>query len=214
MRVVLADDAVLFRRGLAALLHDEGHEVVAEAGDPDTLMEAVARHAPDLACVDIRMPPTWTTEGLRAAVRIRAEHPAVAVLVLSQFVETAHAVTLLTASPQGVGYLLKDRVGAVDELTDAMARVSAGGTVIDPEVVSVLIDHKGRSGRLDYLTSRERSVLELMAEGLSNQAISERLFLAERTVETHITSIFTKLDIAGTVDGNRRVLAVLAFLRG
>jgi DNA-binding NarL/FixJ family response regulator len=213
MRLVLADDSTLFRRGLAALLGEAGHDVVAQSADAQSLLDSVAGLSPDVAVVDIRMPPTGTTEGLLAAIEIRERQPDVGVLVLSQYVETTHALKLLTASTSGVGYLLKDRVGEVTELFDALSRIAAGGTVIDPEVVTVLIRHKARTGRLERLTGRERDVLALMAEGRSNMAIARQLFLGTKTVETHVSSIFTKLDIAVGADDNRRVLAVLAYLR-
>ncbi|MGW6280749.1 response regulator transcription factor [Kribbella sp. NPDC055071] len=213
MRLILADDSTLFRRGLAALLHEAGHDIIAQHGDAESLLDSVAALDPDLAIVDIRMPPTGTTEGLLAAIQIRERQPQVGVLVLSQYVETTHAMKLVTASSSGVGYLLKDRVGEVAELTDALTRIAAGGTVIDPEVVTVLITHKHRAGLLQRLTTRERDVLTLMAEGRSNTAISRQLFLSPRTVETHVSNIFTKLDIVLGTDDNRRVLAVLTHLR-
>ncbi|WP_322770052.1 response regulator transcription factor [Frankia sp. Cr1] len=213
MRLILADDSALFRRGLAALLHEAGHEIIAQHGDAETLLDSVAALDPDLVIVDIRMPPTGTTEGLRAAIQIREHHPHIGVLILSQYVETAQAVKLLSASNSGVGYLLKDRVGEITELTDALARISGGGTVIDSEVVTVLMGHQHRTGLLQRLTDREREVLELMAEGRSNAAISHRLFLSARTVETHVTAIFLKLDISLDANDNRRILAVLTHLR-
>jgi DNA-binding NarL/FixJ family response regulator len=213
MRLILADDSTLFRRGLAALLGEYGHQVVAEHQDADTLLNSVAGLIPDIAIIDIRMPPTSTTEGLLAAIEIRERHPQVGVLVLSQYVETTHAMRLLRASNVGVGYLLKDRVGEVTELTDALTRIAAGGTVIDPELVTILLTHRFRAGLLSRLSDREREVLRLMAEGRSNAAISRQLFLSARTVETHVGNIFAKLDIALGTDDNRRVLAVLAHLR-
>jgi len=213
MRLVLADDSTLFRHGLAALLREFGHDIVAQTGDAESLLDAVAALDPDIAIVDIRMPPTRTTEGLVAAIEIRARQPHVGVLMLSQYVETTHALKLLTAGTSGVGYLLKDRVGETTELVDALARIAAGGTVVDSEVVTVLMAHKVRAGRLERLTRRELDVLALMAEGRSNLAISRRLFLGVKTVETHVGNIFSKLDIAVGPDDNRRVLAVLAYLR-
>jgi DNA-binding NarL/FixJ family response regulator len=213
MRLILADDSTLFRRGLAALLAEAGHDIVAQSGDAQTLLDSVAAHGPDIAVVDIRMPPTGTTEGLLATIDIRERQPGVGVLVLSQYVETTHAIRLLSSGAGRIGYLLKDRVGEVTELLDALNRIAAGGTVIDPEVVTVLMAGKERAGRLDQLTGRERDVLALMAEGRSNAAISRQLFLGARTVETHVGNIFTKLDIAIGTDDHRRVLAVLAFLR-
>jgi len=214
MRLVLADDSALFRQGLAALLSQAGHEVVAQIGNARSLLDSVAALRPDVAIIDIRMPPTGTTEGLEAAALIRARQPEVGVLVLSQYIETSHAVNLLISSRNGVGYLLKDHVGEVAELTDVLERISAGETAIDPEVVALLMAHRSRSGRLDRLTERERSVLELMAQGRSNLAISRQLFLGVKTVETHVGNIFAKLEITLGADDNRRVLAVLAHLRG
>jgi DNA-binding NarL/FixJ family response regulator len=214
IRVVLAEDAVLLREGIARLLADAGMEVVAKVGTADELIDAVGVHSPDVAVVDIRMPPTFVDEGLRAAERIRLEHPAtVAILVLSQYVETAFAMRLLSESRGGVGYLLKDRVGDPDELEDAIRRVARGGSVIDPAVVSELLLRRRAAGPLDELTEREREVLALMAEGRSNQAICERLFVAPKTVEAHVASIFSKLDLLPAPDDHRRVLAVLAYLR-
>lgn len=213
MRLILADDSTLFRRGLAALLAEAGHQVVAQHGDATGLLDSVAAQQPDIAIVDIRMPPTGTTEGLLAAIDIREREPNVGVLVLSQYVETTHAIRLLSASAAGVGYLLKDRVGEVTELVDALIRIASGGTVVDPEVVKILIGHKDRVGRLERLTNRERDVLALMAEGRSNAAISRDLFLGGKTVETYVSNIFSKLDIALAADDHRRVLAVLTYLR-
>jgi DNA-binding NarL/FixJ family response regulator len=213
VRLILADDSTLFRRGLAALLSEAGHEILAQHGTADGLLDSAAIHRPDVAIVDIRMPPTGTTEGLLAAIEIREREPEVGVLVLSQYVETTHAVRLLSANAGRVGYLLKDRVGEVTELLDALARVASGGTVIDPEVVRVLIGHTQRVGRLERLTNRERDVLALMAEGRSNTAISRHLFLGAKTVETYVSNIFTKLDIIPASDDHRRVLAVLTYLR-
>jgi DNA-binding NarL/FixJ family response regulator len=214
IRVALADDSVLLREGVARLLTDAGFTVVSQAGDGDELVRNVMADPPDVAIVDIRMPPTQTDEGLRAAHRIRAEHPEIGVLVLSQYVETDYAMDLISEGAAGLGYLLKDRVSNVQEFTDAVRRVGAGGSVIDPEVVSRLVGRARRASPLDALTEREREVLTLMAEGRSNQAISERMFLSPKTVEGHVRNIFTKLDLTDTHDDHRRVLAVLTYLRG
>jgi DNA-binding NarL/FixJ family response regulator len=204
---------VLLREGVARLLSDSGFEVVAQAGDGEELLAAVAASPPDVAIVDIRMPPTHTDEGLRAARRIRQEHPEVGVLVLSQYVETDYAMRLVGEGAAGLGYLLKDRVTNVQEFTDAVRRVARGGSVIDPEVVSRLVGRARQANPLDALTEREREVLALMAEGRSNQAISERMFLSPKTVEGHVRNIFAKLGLADTPDDHRRVLAVLTFLQ-
>ena len=213
-RLVLADDSVLVREGIARLLVDAGFEVVAQVGDADGLLRAVREDRPDLAIVDIRMPPTHTTEGLRAAEEIRAEHgSAVGILVLSHHVEPSFAVRLLADGAGGVGYLLKDRVNDVDDFVDAVRRVARGGSVIDPAVVAVLVGRRAKVP-LDDLTEREREVLALMAEGRSNQAIADRLTMATKTVEAHIANIFSKLELLPAADDHRRVLAVLAHLRG
>ena len=215
MRLVLADDSVLLREGMARLLSEAGFEVVAQVGNPSDLLAAVSEHLPDVAIVDIRMPPTHTDEGLRAASAIRAEHgTAVSVLVLSQYVETTFALRLVADGAGGVGYLLKDRVEDLDDFADAIRRIAHGGSVIDPEVVAQLVGRRRAALPLDDLTVREREVLALMAEGRSNQAICERLFLAPKTVEAHIASIFSKLELPPAPDDHRRVLAVLAHLRG
>ena len=213
MRVVIADDAVLFREGLARVLEGGGIEVAAQAGDAERLLALVRVDPPDAVVVDIRMPPTHTCEGLDAARRIRAEHAPVGVLVLSQYVEPHHAMQLLEDGAGGVGYLLKDRVADVGEVVEAVRRVANGGSVIDPEVVAQLVGRRRARDPLQELTGREREVLALMAEGRSNQAICQRLFLSPKTVETHVRSIFTRLDLPATPDDHRRVLAVLAFLR-
>jgi DNA-binding NarL/FixJ family response regulator len=210
VRVVLADDSVLFREGLARVLADNGFIVAEQAGDADELHAAVARETPDVT--DIRMPPTNTNEGLIAAQRIRAEYPGVGVLVLSQYVETRQAVKLLQNAPQRVGYLLKDRVSDITEFTDAVRRIARGGSVIDPEVVAQLLQ-RGGGGPLEALTGRERDILALMAQGRSNRAISERLFLSPKTVETHVGAIFSKLGLLPAADDHRRVLAVITYLR-
>jgi serine/threonine-protein kinase len=213
VRVALADDSVLFREGVARLLTEHGLEVVGQAGDGDALVSLVAALHPDVAIADVRMPPTFTVEGMAAAVRIRNEHPGTAVLVLSQYVETRQAVELFRQGARGVGYLLKDRVLDLGEFAGAVRRVGSGESVIDPDVVARLVGRSPEAGRLARLTDREREVLALMAEGRSNQAISERLFLSERTVETHVAAIFGKLDLLPAPDDHRRVLAVLQFLQ-
>jgi DNA-binding NarL/FixJ family response regulator len=213
VRVVIADDAVLFREGLARLLVEAGFDVTGQVGDATTLLEIVRAVPPDVAVVDIRMPPTHTTEGLVAAIRIRQEHPAVAVLVLSQFVETTYAVRLLGDGGGRVGYLLKDRVPDVAEFVDVVRRVGCGGSAVDPGVVARLIGRRRTPDPLAELTDREREVLALISEGRSNQAIRKRLFLSPKTVETHVSSIFTKLALPPTADDHRRVLAVLTYLR-
>jgi DNA-binding NarL/FixJ family response regulator/class 3 adenylate cyclase len=214
LRVVLADDSVLLREGIARLLSDSGFEVVGQSENPDDLMLKVRSYSPDVAIVDIRMPPTQTDEGLRAAQEIRENHPDVGVLVLSQYVEPAYAMELLAESAEGVGYLLKDRVSDVDEFAAAVRRVAEGGSALDPALVTQLVGRRRQHDPLDELTPREREVLELMAEGRSNQAIGERLFITPRAVEKHITSIFSKLRLPQASEDHRRVLAVLAFLRG
>ena len=213
MRVVIAEDAALMRAGLILLLEDRGHQVPAAVADGDALLAAVAEHRPDVAVVDIRMPPTHTDEGLRAAHRIRAEQPGTGVLVLSQYVEEAYALDLLSESTERTGYLLKDRVSDVDTFTDAVRRVANGGSALDPEVVALLLGRRRREDPLEALTAREREVLGLMAEGRSNAAIAEALVVTERAVEKHVTSIFSKLDLTPTTEDHRRVLAVLAYLR-
>ena len=213
LRVVVADDSVLLREGLCRLLEESGFDVVGQAGDAEDLMRKVGAHKPDVAVVDVRMPPTHTDEGLRAAHRIRAEQPATGVLVLSQYVEEAYALDLLSESTERTGYLLKDRVSDVDTFTDAVRRVANGGSALDPEVVALLLGRRRREDPLEALTPREREVLGLMAEGRSNNAIAEALVVTERAVEKHVTSIFSKLDLPPTVEDHRRVLAVLAYLR-
>ncbi len=212
MRIVIAEDLVLLREGLAALLADHGHEVVALVGDGPALLTAAAEHGPDLAIVDVRMPPTQLDEGLRAALELRRTHPAVAVLILSQYVEDRYASELLSGGSQGVGYLLKDRVADVREFVGAVRRVGAGGTAIDPEVVSQLLTRRRRVSVLDELTPREREVLGLMAEGHTNAAIAERLVVTGGAVEKHIGNVFMKLGLPQTDQHHRRVLAVLTYL--
>jgi DNA-binding NarL/FixJ family response regulator len=211
MRVVIAEDLVLLREGIAALLADHGHEVVAAVGDGDGLLDAMAEHAPDLAVVDVRMPPTQTDEGVRAAVEARRRRPGAAILILSQYVEERYASDLLSSGAVGVGYLLKDRVAEVQEFVAAAERVAAGGTVIDPEVVAQLLG-RGPDRPLDALTPREREVLGLMAEGQSNGAIVERLGISHSAVEKHVRKVFTKLGLPETEHHHRRVLAVLTYL--
>jgi DNA-binding NarL/FixJ family response regulator len=211
VRVVIAEDSALFREGLTRLLEDAGHQVVARVRDAEALLAAVAEYAPDLAVVDVRMPPTYDDEGMGAAAVIRERHPAVAVLVLSQHVETRHAVGL--ASSGGFGYLLKDRVLDVDDFLDAAQRVAGGGSALDPEVVATLVAPAGRKDPLAQLTPRELEVLGLMAEGRTNAGIARRLWLTERTVETHVRSILGKLGLPDSEDDHRRVLAALTYLR-
>jgi DNA-binding NarL/FixJ family response regulator len=211
---VLADDATFFRETLAAALRAESFEVVGQAGDVAGLLRLVEDTRPDLAIVDIRMPPTHTTEGLEAAERIRADHPDVGLLILSNAIETRHVLQLLRDAPEGIGYLLKDRVTDLADFLAAVRRVGAGGSVVDPEVVAVLLGRARRPGPLDELTERERSVLSLMAEGRSNLAIAERLGLTEKTVEGNVRVILSKLGLEPAVEDHRRVLAVLTFLRG
>ena len=213
MKVVLADDSVLLREGVARILQDAGFDVVGQAGNPDELMLKVRSYSPDVAVVDIRMPPTHSDEGLRAAKEIRERHPGVGVLVLSQYVEPEYAMDLLSESAEGVGYLLKDRVADVKEFAAAVRRVAEGGSALDPSVVSQLVGRRRGRDPLGDLTPREREVLELMAEGRSNSGIAERLVITERAVEKHVTSIFGKLRLASVPADHRRVLAVLAFLR-
>jgi DNA-binding NarL/FixJ family response regulator len=211
MRVVIADDNLLVRAGISALLRDSGVEVAAEANDADELLDAVDAHEPDVAIVDIRMPPTHTDEGLRAAHEIRARHPAMAIVVLSQHVEHGVAMRVLAEHPERLGYLLKDRVTDVDEFVGTLRRVVAGGMALDPLVMSRLLE-SDREGPLDALTARERDVLQLLAEGLSNPAIAERMGITLRSAEKYVSSIFAKLGLPDTGSEHRRVLAVLRFL--
>jgi DNA-binding NarL/FixJ family response regulator len=213
LRVVLADDSVLLREGIARLLEDAGMEIVAQSGTAEDVVRHVGLHKPDVALVDIRMPPTHTDEGLRAAQQIRERFPGVGVLVLSQYVEPAYAMELLAETAEGVGYLLKDRVSDVGEFAAAVQRVAGGGSALDPTIVQQLVGRRRREDPLAGLTPREREVLELMAEGKSNQAIAERLFVTMRAVEKHVTSIFSKLGLPASAEDHRRVLAVLAYLR-
>jgi DNA-binding NarL/FixJ family response regulator len=214
MRVVIADDAALIREGVAHLLMEHGLEVVDEVGDAEALLASVRDRRPDVALVDIRMPTTHTDEGLRAAREIRARYPETAVLVLSQHLEPAYALRLVEERPGGVGYLMKERVGRVEQLLDAVHRVAAGECVVDRAVVDELLERRRRVDPMAELTAREREILALMAEGRSNQGICRTLWLSPKTVETHIRSAFAKLGIRGAPEDNRRVLAVLAYLRG
>jgi DNA-binding NarL/FixJ family response regulator/class 3 adenylate cyclase len=213
LRVALADDSVLLREGIARLLAEADFEIVGQSDTADDLLLKVRSYAPDVAVVDIRMPPTQTDEGLRAAQEIRSNHPEVGVLVLSQHVEAAYAMELLAESAEGVGYLLKDRISDVDEFAAAVRRVAEGGSALDPTLVTQLVGRRRRHDPIEDLTPREREVLELMAEGRSNQAIAERLFITPRAVEKHITSLFGKLGLPPAPEDHRRVLAVLAFMR-
>jgi DNA-binding NarL/FixJ family response regulator len=212
MRIVIAEDAAVIRAGLAEVLADCGHEVAAAVGDADALVAAVAEHQPDAAVVDVRMPPGYSDEGLRAAISIRRDYPRVGILVFSQYVETRYAADLLAERAGGVGYLLKDRVANVAEFTDAIARVAAGGTALDPEVVAGLLNASRHTSALSTLTARERGILALMAEGRTNSAIAGRLRVSERAVEKHIGNIFGKLGLPRSDSDHRRVLAVLAYL--
>jgi DNA-binding NarL/FixJ family response regulator len=212
MRVVIAEDAALFREGLVRLLQDRGHQVCAAVADGDALLAAATRHRPDVAVVDIRMPPTHTDEGLHAALELRRRHPETGVLVLSQYIETRYAARLLEGNASGIGYLLKDRVADVAEFADALARVAAGGTALDPEVVSQLLAAGRHAHGLAALTPREDEVLSLMAEGRSNAGIAATLVISSGVVEKHVASIFAKLGLPPAEGDNRRVLAVLRFL--
>jgi DNA-binding NarL/FixJ family response regulator len=212
VRVVIAEDSVLMREGLSRVLADAGFEVAAAVGTGAELVNAIGWAKPDVAILDVRMPPTQTDEGARAASELRETHPEVGILLLSQIVEPRHALRLFSESPEGFGYLLKDRVLEIDDFVDAVRRVARGGTAMDPEVVKQLLGR--RQGPLADLSPREREVLALIAEGRSNQAVSRALFLSPKTVETHVKSIFTKLRLAPAADDHRRVLAVLAFLQG
>lgn len=213
IRTIVADDSVLLRDGIVRLLGDSGFDVVAAVGDADALLDAVTEHAPDLCVVDVRMPPTHTDEGLRAAIEIKQRYPETAVLVLSQYVEERYAGELLTGDVSGVGYLLKDRVIAVDDFLASLRRVAAGGSAVDAEVISQILGRSRRGGELDRLTPREREVLTLMAEGLSNAGIAERLVVSAGAVEKHISNVFMKLGLEPEDGAHRRVLAVLTYLR-
>jgi DNA-binding NarL/FixJ family response regulator len=213
MRVVIADDAALIREGVARLLTENGIEVVDQVGDADSLLRSVRDLRPDVALVDIRMPPTYTNEGLRAAREVRSRYPGTGVLVLSQYLEPDYAIQLVEAKPGRVGYLLKDRVGRVEQLLDAVQRVAAGECVVDRAVIDDLIARRDRVDPIEQLTPREREILALMAEGRSNQGICHTLWLSPKTIETHIRGAFAKLGIREAAEDNRRVLAVLTYLR-
>ncbi|WP_036434918.1 response regulator transcription factor [Mycobacterium sp. URHB0044] len=212
MRLVVAEDSVILRDGLAQLLVERDHDVVAKVGNADDLLDAVDAHRPDVAIIDIRMPPTFTDEGLVAAVRLRHTHPDVGVLVFSQWIEKRYAAELLAGRPSGVGYLLKDRVADIHEFIDALNRVAAGGTALDPEVVRQLMGSQRGANTLDRLTPREREVLALMAAGHSNSALASQLSVTERAVEKHVSSIFAKLELPPSQAHHRRVLAVVTYL--
>jgi DNA-binding NarL/FixJ family response regulator len=213
MRVIVGEDSVLFREGIVRVLDEAGFEVVAQVGDAEELMEEVSAHKPDVAIVDIRMPPTETDDGLRAAIEIRRRLPETGVVVLSQYLEEGYALDLIADTAEGTGYLLKDRVGDVERFADSVRRVGEGGSALDPEVVAHVLGRRRRDDPLAELTEREHEVLSLMAEGRSNQAIAEQLEVSERAVEKHVTRIFGKLGLMPAAEDHRRVLAVLAFLR-
>ena len=213
MRVVIADDSPLLREGIASFVRSEGIDVVAEASDADELLAAVDLHEPDVAIVDIRMPPTQTDEGIQAAHEIRRRHPGMGVVLLSHHVEVGVATQVLAEAPQRLGYLLKDRVSDPADFAGSLRRVAGGGTALDPEVVSGLLRNPGEDGPLQSLSPREREVLELVAEGRSNKAISERLVITQAAVQKHVSTIFNKLGLPAGVDDDRRILAVLAYLR-
>ena len=212
MRVVIADDSVLLREGTVRLLEDAGIEVVGRAGDADELLREVRAHKPDVAIVDIRMPPGYGSEGLQAAADIRRELPATGVLVLSQYLEEHYVMQLMSAGTEGVGYLLKERVADVERFVDAVRRVAEGGSVLDPQVVAEMVGRRNPEGPMATLTAREREVLAAVAEGMTNREIAGRMFLSERAVERHVTAIFDKLDLSAGGGGHRRVLAVRAYL--
>ena len=213
LRVAIAEDSVLLREGIARLLGEAGFEIVGQSSTADDLLLKVRSYSPDVAIVDIRMPPSHTDEGLRAAKTIREQHPDVGVLVLSEYLEPAYAMELIADNAEGVGYLLKQRVSELDEFASAVRRVAEGGSALDPAIVTQLVGRRRSDDPVATLTPREREVLELMAEGRSNQAVAERLVVTERAVEKHVTSIFGKLRLSATAEDHRRVLAVLAFLR-
>lgn len=212
MRILICEDSALLREGLVRLLEDAGHTVVAALPDAQELAESVAQTDPELCILDVRLPPSYTDEGIRAALALRSDHPALPVLVLSQYVEERYASELITGQAAALGYLLKDRVADIRDFLDAVERIGAGATVLDPEVVAQLLTRRARDERLARLTDRERTVLALIAEGKSNQAIAQTMFVTEASVEKHITSLFQKLDLEQDEHGNRRVLAVLVHL--
>ena len=212
MRILICEDSVLLREGIARLLSDAGHEMVAALSDTEGLDEAVAETSPELCILDVRLPPTYTDEGIRAALRIRSGHPELPLLVLSQYVEERYASELIAAQGGALGYLLKDRVADVAEFVDSVTRIAQGATVLDPEVVAQLLSRRTRDARMSSLTERERQVLALVAEGKSNQAIAGVLFLSEASIEKHITAIFQKLGLEADDQGNRRVLAAIAHI--
>lgn len=212
MRILICEDSVLLREGLVRLLDDAGHEVVASLADADQLDETVAATLPELCVLDVRLPPTFSDEGIRAAVRLRQAHPELPVVVLSQYVEERYAADLIAGGGGSLGYLLKDRVADVSEFLDTVSRIGGGATILDPEVVAQLLNRRARDERMQRLTERERSVLALIAEGKSNQAIAGTLFVSEASVEKHITAIFQKLGLEPDESGNRRVQAALAHL--
>ena len=212
LRVAIAEDTVLLREGIARLLEEAGFEIVGQSSTADDLLLKIRSYHPDVAIVDIRMPPTHTDEGLRAAKTIREQHPDVGVLVLSEYLEPAYAMEVISDNAEGVGYLLKQRVSELDEFAGAVRRVAEGGSALDPAIVTQLVGRRRSDDPISSLTPREREVLELMAEGRSNQAIAERLVVTERAVEKHVTNIFGKLGLSATPEDHRRVLAVLAFL--
>jgi DNA-binding NarL/FixJ family response regulator len=214
MRIVIAEDSAILREGLAQLLAMRGHEIVAAVAEPTPLKAAVAEHHPDVAVIDIRMPPTHTDEGLKAAIDLRRAQPALGVLLFSQYVETRYVRELLAEGSSGVGYLLKERVADLDEFTAALDRIANGGTALDPEVVTQLFGKGPRTGGITTLTPRERQVLELMAEGRTNSAIAQRLVVTDRAIEKHVANIFTKLDLPASDTDHRRVLSVLRYLDG
>jgi DNA-binding NarL/FixJ family response regulator len=214
MRVVIAEDSVLLREGIALLLSEAGYEIVASVADATSLIAAVEEHRPDVAIVDVRMPPGFRDEGIRAAIEIRRRHPDTTILVLSQYVEDEYARELLESGADGVGYLLKDRVAEISSFIDAVGQVASGGTVLDPEVVSQLVTRRRRDDRLTTLTPREREVLALMAEGRTNSAIADQLFISGGAVEKHVSNIFLKLGLVPGEDNHRRVIAVLTYLQG
>jgi DNA-binding NarL/FixJ family response regulator len=214
LRILVGEDDVLMREGIARLLTEAGHEVVAQAGDADSLLRKALAHRPDVVVADVQMPPGQGDDGLRAALELRRQRPEIGVLVLSQYYEDEYALQLIGEQPEGVGYLLKERVGDVDAFVDAVARVAAGGSALDPEVVARMLGRRRASGPLDSLSPRERDVLGAMAEGKSNQGIAQALVVTEAAVEKHVTSIFHKLGLGQTPTEHRRVLAVLTYLRG